>query len=376
MPFWTHSPPGMKRMSSSDLNPPYRFSGMIRLLCMVFLPAVLGCGVFYSMIAPTATQTPTASLTPTATLTLTPEPTFTPTPTQIPTVCGGPPAMFILLAGSDSRKDSYAAGLADSIRLVRVDFVEPRIQLLPFPRDLYVEIPAIEDKSGITHGKLNQAYLYGNSYYNYFDGPGEGPGLLALTLEQNFGAQVDHYMAVNIQSLVRIVDKLGGIDIDLPYVIDGRVPGSKDPNLYFVAGEQHLDGYRTMLLARLRPEGDLQRIEVQNLILQALTEKLFSLSALREFPALIESLRDSVQTDLGPVEVGKLLCLSAMLDLQKIEFINFPDNLFKSDRVRDPVLGSTSILVADFEILKKYVQNFNEGAWLQSVDDPEEGIQP
>lgn len=277
--------------------------------------------------------------------------------------------MFILLVGSDSRQDSYAAGLADSIRLVRVDYVEPRIQLLPFPRDLYVEIPGIEDHSGITHGKLNQAYLYGNSSYDYFDGPGDGPGLLALTLEQNFGAHVDHYVAVNTQSLVRIVDKLGGIDINLPYVIDGRVPGSKDPNLYFAAGEEHLDGYRTMILARLRPDGDLQRMEVQNLILQALAQKVFSLTALREFPALIASFLDSVQTDLGPVEIGQLLCLSASLDLQKIEFVSFPEDLFKSDRVQDSVLGYTSILAADFEVLKKYVQNFNEGAWLETLED-------
>ena len=284
--------------------------------------------------------------------------------------------MFILLVGSDARKDSYAAGLADAIRLVRVDFIEPRVQLLSFPRDLYVKIPGIEDQSGITHGKLNQAYLYGNSAYNYYHDPGEGPGLLASTLEHNFGAHVDHYVAVNLQSLVRIVDKLGGIEINLPSVIDGRVPGSKDPDLYFPAGEQHLDGYRTMILTRLRPHGDLQRMEVQNLVLQALAEKLLSLSALREFPALISGFRESLQTDLGPVEIGQLLCLSAMIDLQKIEFVHFPDNLFKSDRVQDAVLGYTSILDADFDVLKKYVQNFKEGVWRESLEDLQGKVNP
>jgi len=192
--------------------------------------------------------------------------------------------MFILLVGSDARKDSYAIGLADSMRLVRVDFVEPSIQILAFPRDLYVEIPEIEDHGGITHGKLNQAYLYGNPGYNYYDGPGQGPGLLALTLEHNFGAQVDHYVAVNLQTFVRIIDTLGGIDIELPYTIDGRVRGSRDPNRYFAVGKHHLDGYRTMLLARLRPGGDLQRLEVQNLILYALADQFFRPTTILKFP--------------------------------------------------------------------------------------------
>ena len=271
--------------------------------------------------------------------------------------------MFILLIGSDARRDSYTVGLADSMRLVRVDFIKPRIQILTFPRDLYVEIPEIESHNGITHGKLNQAYLYGNPGFNYYDGPGYGPGLLALTLEHNFGAPVDHYVAVNLQSFVHIVDELGGMDIDLPYVIDGRVKSSRDPDLYFAAGKQHLNGYRTMILARMRPQGDFQRAEVQNLILQALAKKLLGRSTVFKLPELIEALYGSVQTDFGPVEAGQLLCLAAMLDTQKLEFLSFPESLFKSERVRDPVLGNTSILAADFEILKTYVQKFSNGAW-------------
>lgn len=100
--------------------------------------------------------------------------------------------MFILLIGSDSRANSYAAGLADSVRVIRVDFVHLGITYVTFQRDLYVEIPGISSHGRITHGKLNQAYLYGNSAFGYYDGPGQGPGLLALTLQQTFGDRVDH----------------------------------------------------------------------------------------------------------------------------------------------------------------------------------------
>lgn len=295
---------------------------------------MIGCGALNG-IGP-STAAPTTSLTPTPTVAQTPTPTATqtPTPTEIPGLCGGPRAMFILLVGSDARQDSYAIGLADSIRLVRVDFVEASIQVLAFPRDLYVEIPDIADHNGITQGKINQAFLYGNPGYNYYDGPGQGPGLLARTLEYNFGAQVDHYVAVNLQTFVRIIDALGGIDINLPYVIDGRVKKSRDSNRYFAAGEQHLNGYRTMLLARMRPGGDLQRTEIQNLILYALADQVFRPTTILKFPKLIRSFEDSIQTDLGPREFGQLLCLRRSLDPQRIDFLSFPEPLFKSARPR------------------------------------------
>ena len=361
--------PRVNRKSSSA----FRQIGLLFGLTLV-LSSIISCGAVTPVSL--STETPTVSLTPTATLTQTPTPTITPTPTEIPALCGGPRVMFILLVGSDARQDSYAIGLADSMRLVRVDFVEPGIQVLAFPRDLYVEIPEMADHNGPTHGKLNQAFVYGNPGYNYYDGPGQGPGLLALTLEHNFGAPVDHYVGVNLQTFVRIIDTLGGIDINLPYEIDGRVKGSRDPNRYFAAGEQHLNGYRTMLLARLRPGGDLQRLETQNLILQALADRLLSRKGVLKFLELIDDLKDSIQTDLGAQEISRLLCLRGLIDAERIDFLSFPEPLFKSERVRDPILGNTSILEADFEELAEYVKRFSDGSWREPDEFIREEIKP
>jgi LCP family protein required for cell wall assembly len=343
---------------------------------IVLLPVLSGCGALPAGTVPTNTSPAPATITSTATAFPTQTQTVKPIPTQKPFVCGRSSAMFILLVGSDSRQDTYNIGLSDSMRVIRVDFVEPRVQVMTFPRDLYVEIPEIEDHYGITHGKLNQAYLYGNPGYGYYDGPGHGPGLLSLTLEQNFGSRVDRYAAVNIQTFVRIIDDLGGIDIDLPYEIDGRVKRSRDPNRYFPPGKQHLDGYRTMLLARMRPDGDFERMEIQNLILQAVAEELLSPSSISKLPELIRSFKKSVQTDLGPVEIAQLLCLRAKLDPQNIAYGNFPENLFKLGRVNDPVLGNTSILRVDFNVLRAYVDRFNQGDWPKLQEDPKGILDP
>lgn len=346
------------------------------LVAVLLLPALLACGAFTSVVSPSPTPAATGTPTITPTQTFTPIPTFTPTPTEIPAVCGGPRSMLILLIGNDARTNTYNVGLADAIRLVRVDFVEPGIQVLTFPRDLYVEIPGIEDHANITHGKLNQAYLYGNPGYKFFDGEGQGPGLLALTLEHNFEAHTDHYLAVNLRTFSRAIDALGGIDVNLPYIVDGRVAGSRDPDRYFPAGKQHLDGYRTMLLARMRPQGDIRRTEVQNLILNAVAEKLLAPSAVPNLLGLASDFRGSIQTDIGAEEISHLVCLASMLNAETIEFASFPENLFKADRVRDPVLGNTSILRADFEVLKNYVKKFERGDWFEETPNAEGGSNP
>ncbi|OGO33055.1 MAG: hypothetical protein A2Z03_11570 [Chloroflexi bacterium RBG_16_56_8] len=250
--------------------------------------------------------------------------------------------------------------------MVRVDFVNPGITHLAFQRDLYVEIPGIT-AHGITHGKLNQAYLYATPSFGYYNDPAHGAGLLALTLEHNFGVQVDHYAVVNMQTFTRIVDALGGIDINLPYSVDGRARFSSDLSKYFPTGNQHLDGYRTMLLARMRPEGDLQRSYTQNLILQALAAKLLDPALLPALPDLISASRGSVQTDLGEQEIGQLLCLASLLDSQKIVAVNFPEEIFTGARLDDPVLGRTFVWQVDFNLLRAYVEYFKNGAWPETL---------
>lgn len=361
-------------MATLKRTPRYLFKHFVFLLgIFISLPILTNCSA--ANMTGTSTSTPVVAFSSTLspTQTLTPSPTFTPTMTEPSVLCGGPPIMYILLVGSDTRGKDYSIGLADSIRIVRVDFVEPRVQVLTFQRDLYVEIPGIESYN-VTMGKLNQAYLYGNPGYGFYTGPGQGPGLLALTLKQNFGAQVDHYAAVNLRSFEKIVDTLGGIDIKLPYTVNGRVPGSRDPDRYFASGNQHLNGYRTMLLARMRPLGDFRRSQVQNLILQALAKKMLSPITIKKMPDLIDSFYSSVQTDLGVTELGQLVCLAEKLDVQKIEFINFPEDLFKGGRIHDPVLGNTFILNADFDVMKKYVQAFNMGKQLGLEETLEDGM--
>lgn len=320
-----------------------------------------------------ATWTPTSSvfnsnLNPTITL----GPTVTPVGAF---ACGGPPVMTLLAIGTDSRSNSYKYGLADVIRIVRVDFMTSRVAVLEFPRDLWVEIPEIADNiKGQDHEKLNQAYLYGNPGFGYYDGPGQGPGLLARTLALNFGLHSDRYVAVNMRTFEKIVDAVDGIRVDLPNGVDGRTAEDRSKRLIFSPGVHILNGEQALTLARIRNEGVFERATHQNTVLCALQEKLTNPSVVLKIPALVDSFQGAVQTDLTPEQITQLACLGAKLQGDNIVFASFPQELFTGTRVYDPVFGSRIFVWdVDFGVLRGYVARFQAGTWpaTDSGDDSE-----
>lgn len=278
-------------------------------------------------------------------------------------LCGGPAVMNILAIGSDARGDHYLYGLADVMRLVRVDFVNARVTILEVPRDLWVEIPEIADHYDITHGKLNQSYLYGNKGLGYYDGPGEGPGLLAHTLNLNFGAQPDHYIAVNMKTFEAIVDAVDGIDVYLPYDVEVFTP--EYPDGYGVeAGQHHFDGQTALWVARIRQYGTFSRAENQNIIMCALRKKLLSPAIVPAIPQMIRDFQRYVQTDLSPEQINQLACLATQMSGTNVVFASFPMELFTVEKIYDPQLKSTtSTLAADFDVLRDYVNQFHAGTW-------------
>jgi LCP family protein required for cell wall assembly len=343
---------------------------------ILFILLVLGIGAFnfYRQPLGPALELP-ASTQPVPTLTMFPteeiavqstatgiQPIATQTAAPKP-MCGGPTVMNILAIGSDARGQHYLYGLADIIRLVRVDFVNARVAILEVPRDLWVEIPEISDHYGITEGKLNQAYLYGNKGLGYYDGPGEGPGLLARTLNLNFGAQPDHYLAVNMRTFEAVVDAIGGIDVNLPEEIS--VKSKDNPKGFAIPeGKHHIDGETALWIARIREFGTFSRAENQNIVMCALRKKLLSPEVIPAIPELVRSFRSYVQTDFSPEQINQLACLATQMNGTDVVFASFPMENFTVGRKYDPQLkATTSVLDADFNVLRDYIDRFQQGTW-------------
>ncbi len=274
-------------------------------------------------------------------------------------LCGGPPDMVILAIAADAEVDDYLYGLADAIRVVRIDFVTPRVAVFSLPRDLWVDIPGIAEHYNITQGKLNQAYFYGNPGMGYYSGPGAGPGLLARTLVENFDLYVDHYGALNMRTFVDVVDALGGVDVYLETAVDGRDEELGDYGFY-PAGWNHLDGQQALNFSRVRNVGGTTgRNNRQTQVLLALREKALQPQVVAQIPDFIQAFIGRVQTDLTPQQVQQLACLFTRLDGEKIEFDTIPGSLLTEGRIYSEQLkGNTYILKGDFTEIGDYIHAF------------------
>jgi LCP family protein required for cell wall assembly len=276
--------------------------------------------------------------------------------------------MTILAIGTDVRSDDYRYGRADVMRAVRVDFQAQRVTALEFPRDLWVKIPGIERNLGTDRQKLNTAYVYGN--------PEHGPSLLARTLDLNFGLNVDHYIVVNMNVFVDVVDALGGLEITIPEGgIDGRTSTDRSARLVFPEGTQVLSGEQALTLARMRNVSVFERARHQNTVMCALREKIESPETIMRLPAIIDSFMNNIQTDLTPEQISQLACLGTSMPRENILFASFPLWAFKPGEMYDPVIKQdVFIWESNFGTLRGYVTKFNAGTW--PVSSPFETPEP
>ncbi|MEN8241079.1 MAG: LCP family protein [Chloroflexota bacterium] len=317
---------------------------------------------------PTVLDSPELTVGPV--ITNTPEiPTLTPViiPTFTPEVyCGETRQMMIMVAGIDTRMDTYNHGRADVIRMVRVNFTIPQVTVLSFPRDLWVEVPGISDHRDITHSKLNEAYFYGSEAMGYYDGPGAGAGLLARTIEKNFGVRADNYGVVNLQTLEAIIDGIGGIDIYLEQEVDAREsPETEEQWKYYPAGWNHLNGKRAVYYARIRKLGGVfNRMDRQTEVLCAVQDQMLNPEALLNIPDIISAFIGQVQTDLSLAQLSQLACLGPHLTWDNIVFAKIPTDLLSSSTVFDPNMDQdTFVWAADYNVVRYYVDMFEVGLW-------------
>ncbi len=247
----------------------------------------------------------------------------TPTPILMPTytpdaMCGTDPEMLILAIGIDYRKGTYTYGLADVIRLVKVDFVTPRVSVLTLPRDFWVEVPGISNHYGITHSKLNQSYFYGTEAMGYYDGPGGGAGSAGphdrIELRRPAGAlrRGQYERAHRHDRRHGRGGYLPGRKASMPAIL----PNPKIRGRSIRAGWNHLNGKRAVYYARIRHiDNVFGRTDRQTEILCAVKNKLISPDTVLGIPDMITAFSDNVLTDLSPAQLSQLACLAPRLQL-------------------------------------------------------------
>jgi LCP family protein required for cell wall assembly len=271
-------------------------------------------------------------------------------------ICNGPDeAMIILVVGTDTRGAGYLYGMADSIMLMRVDFVTGDVALMGVPRGLWVEIPDVEEDQGRTHGKITQAYFFGTEGMGYYSGSGYGAGLLGETIRHNYGLEIDRYLVVNMRAFRDIIDVIGGITIYNPATVYSYQ--KTEAQLY--PGEYYFTGTTALKYARYRdPRNALDRVDRQAVIMEAVFKKVFSISIIPKIPKIIGIYKGNLLTDLSLAEVSQLACVAAKTDLEEVTFTRIPPDLLYI-----PNWTSSPWLEYEPGSVAKVMQDFSDGIY-------------
>lgn len=233
----------------------------------------------------------------------------------------GDDPMMILVVGVDTRTRGYLYGLGDSVMVLRVDAKNQRVDILGFPRDLWVKIPDVEEDNGRTHGKLNQAYFFGTEGMGYYSGSGYGAGLMQATFKENWDFEIDHYIVVNMRIFREIIDALGGIEVYNP----AHVYSFHQNQPKFLQGGYYFMGQDALMYARWRdPRNSYDRVDRQSIILQAVFEKTFQVETIPKIPEIVSSFKGNVLTDLHLADISRLLYLAATFPEEEIRYSRIP----------------------------------------------------
>jgi polyisoprenyl-teichoic acid--peptidoglycan teichoic acid transferase len=203
----------------------------------------------------------------------------------------------------DESDESGSYFRTDSMMLISLDPQNNSIGILSIPRDLYVDVPY----AGLQ--RVNAAYVIGE-----LEEPGGGPTLAKQTVQYNFGMRVNEYVTLDFQTVIEIIDAVGGVDIDVPREITDYNYPTMDygTEIFHVdAGRQHMDGTNALKYARTRhASDDIDRANRQQQVLFAVRDKVLTLEMLDDLivqaPLLYTEVRSGLKTGLSVDQIIEL----------------------------------------------------------------------
>ncbi len=239
----------------------------------------------------------------------------------------------VLLIGIDATLDNRRQVLnvarADTLVLISFDPERERITALSIPRDTRAEIP----RHGVT--KINASYAYG------------GPRLTVKAVERLLGVRVDYYIKLGPESFARLVDAVGGIEIDVEK--DMRYTDSwAGFTVDLKKGRQRLNGDQVAGYIRFRhdPLGDIGRVNRQHQVIMTLVRQLKQPSTLLAGPRLLSAFARNAQTDLTRAELMTLGVFAVRARGEPLRVETLPGNFAPLYWEPDP--ARIRAVVADF----------------------------
>lgn len=202
------------------------------------------------------------------------------------------------LDGTEDTTEFSDDARADSMILVSMDIKDHIIRLVSIERG--TGVPILLDGYEDQYDWITHTFRYG------------GPKLTMKTVEECFNIEVDHFVRVNFNSFVQIVNAVGGVDIDITEMeakaLNWEVPSNSMLIVNHVdPGLNHFDGYTALQYARLRKiDNDWKRVERQRTVIEAVLDQVKNASVM-ELDNLLNTVLPLIQTNFTKTEIAALL---------------------------------------------------------------------
>jgi LCP family protein required for cell wall assembly len=275
-------------------------------------------------------------------------PTTEATPTPAPTPRPGPLAdgrLDVLLVGGDAGPGRWSLR-TDTLIVLSVDAKSGEAALFSIPRNMVnVPLPK-ESRKAFTCGcfpqLINALYVYASGHPSKFPGNDEVRGLRAVqfAISELIGRKLDGMVVVKLNGFVKLIDAIGGLDINVPEAVyDKRYPLENGKGYVTVSikkGKQHMNGHKALMYARSRHmDSDYGRMERQQIVLTALGKQLLREPIIVRLPELLDLAKNNLWTNLKTQDLPDLAKLAENVDvkgMKKVRFIppKYPSYLNKA----------------------------------------------
>ncbi len=201
----------------------------------------------------------------------------------------------IFISGIDSYGKITSVSRSDVNMIVSINPSTHQILLTSIPRDYYVKLHGINTtlKDKLTHAGIH------------------GIDTSVKTIEDLLAIDINYYAKVNFTSLVSIVDKLGGVDVEVDKPFKAYyIEENETIDYTFKKGNNHLNGKQALAFARERKslaKGDVGRVEHQQMLIEAILNKALSKTMITKYNDLLNAMENKFITNFGTENITKLV---------------------------------------------------------------------
>lgn len=195
----------------------------------------------------------------------------------------------VYISGIDTSGNISNVSRSDANILATVNTETHEVLLTSIPRDYYVTLHSYGAKDKLTHSGIY------------------GINETIKTAEDILDTDINYYVRVNFTTVIKLVDKLGGIDVYSEYDFTSNAAKA----FHYNKGYNHLNGEEALAFSRERyafNSGDNQRVKNQQAVIEAVIKKVLnSTTLLTKYTDILDALKGSFQTNIEQEDISKLV---------------------------------------------------------------------